>query len=332
MKEMKDTLTKLQASSKNAVDKCISLRDELQQLRDAVQDISDKSRLELSFIATRKCEDKIERYENFLKENSLQVKVSITFQPNSEIVQYLSKLSGLGRIEHSTQTLKLQDDPNKSQHNVLVADVGNKKCDPLSPGHVAVTLNDEKTGIHEVQFIKVNNRQLMTGMKLQLQHTSRGIAFHKGDLYITTDTALYKYTIYEEKSDSDTVYMCAVSPTGDTLYITNASQDKLLTLASDGSVLAIFTDAVDPGAVHVTPAGQVLLCGCSSHIILQVNSKGRRKLATLATQEDGIQSPVSICYNRHTACIIVGLLENNSILVFKADNLNLPCECVVVHL
>ncbi|XP_052283878.1 uncharacterized protein LOC127880597 [Dreissena polymorpha] len=391
MKEMKDTLTKLQASSKNAVDKCISLRDELQQLRDAVQDISDKSRLELSFIATRKCEDKIERYENFLKENSLQVKVSITFQPNSEIVQYLSKLSGLGRIEHSTQTLKLQDDPNKvfavqrkSQHNVrissdsfpckiwaicvlqdgqvLVADVGNKKVKLLdqeyqvvshcsvtpypqgmcqiSPSEVAVTLNDEKTGIHEVQFIKVNNRQLMTGMKLQLQHTSRGIAFHKGDLYITTDTALYKYTvsgklvskIYEEKSDSDTVYMCAVSPTGDTLYITNASQDKLLTLASDGSVLAIFTDAVDPGAVHVTPAGQVLLCGCSSHIILQVNSKGRRKLATLATQEDGIQSPVSICYNRHTACIIVGLLENNSILVFKADNLNLPCECVVVHL
>ena len=55
-KEMLDTLTKLQASTKSEADKCIRLRDELKQLRDATQDISDKSKQELSFIATRKCE------------------------------------------------------------------------------------------------------------------------------------------------------------------------------------------------------------------------------------------------------------------------------------
>ncbi|KAH3818822.1 hypothetical protein DPMN_120548 [Dreissena polymorpha] len=79
LKEMKDTLTKLQASSKIAVDKCIRLRDELQQLRDAVQDISDKSKAELSFIATRKCKDKIQQSKTVLKENSLQTNVLITF-------------------------------------------------------------------------------------------------------------------------------------------------------------------------------------------------------------------------------------------------------------
>ncbi|KAH3878469.1 hypothetical protein DPMN_002365 [Dreissena polymorpha] len=57
---MKDTVTKLQASSKSDVDKCIRLREELKQLRDAIKDISDKGKLELSFIAIRKCKDKIQ--------------------------------------------------------------------------------------------------------------------------------------------------------------------------------------------------------------------------------------------------------------------------------
>ncbi|KAH3749240.1 hypothetical protein DPMN_183733, partial [Dreissena polymorpha] len=112
LKEMKDTLTKLQASSKSAVDKCIRLRDELKQLRDAIQDISDKRKLELSFIATRICTDIIEQSDTFLKKNSLQGKFYLTFQPYNEIVHYLATLSGLGRIEHSTQTLMVQENPS----------------------------------------------------------------------------------------------------------------------------------------------------------------------------------------------------------------------------
>ncbi|KAH3701944.1 hypothetical protein DPMN_076942 [Dreissena polymorpha] len=49
---MKDTLTKLQAPLKSDVDKCPTLRGELKQLGDAFQDISDKSKQELSLIAT----------------------------------------------------------------------------------------------------------------------------------------------------------------------------------------------------------------------------------------------------------------------------------------
>ncbi|XP_052237008.1 uncharacterized protein LOC127848538 isoform X2 [Dreissena polymorpha] len=376
--EMKDTLTKLQAAFKSDVDKCIRLRDELKQLRDAIQDIGDKSKLELSFIATRKCKEKMQQSEAYLKKNSLQVKVAITFQPNSDIVQYLSKLSGLGTIEHSTKTLMVQDNPNKkiivhgqSVHNVklskdseecciiatlvcpdrqiLVVDNNNKNVKLLNqqyqvvshwsatafprdicaitPVEVAVTLGDENT--HEVQFITVNKRQLVTGRKFQLKHTCRGIACHQGDLYITADNSLYKYTVsgkqvrkmYEDASSPHTVEKCAVSPTGDKLYITDYSQNKLLTLARDGSVLATFTDhaLLEPCDVHVTPAGQVLVCGMGSHTILQVDSEGRRKLATLATKEDGVLWPWAVCYSRHTASIIVGLNANNSILVFKVQ-------------
>ncbi|XP_052235063.1 uncharacterized protein LOC127847287 isoform X2 [Dreissena polymorpha] len=383
LKEMKDILTKLQASSKSDVDKCIRLRDELQQLRDAIQDISDKSKLELSFIATRKCMDKIQQSETFLKGNSLQANVSITFQPNSEIIQYLSKLSGLGQIEHSTQTLMGQGNPNKvitvqgkSEHNVNISS-DSQKCSitaicvlpdrkvlvvdgknanvklldqqyqvvshwsgtgtpegmcEITPSEVAVTLKCSDTNTNEVQFITVNNRQLVMGKKLQLQHTCSGIAFHQGDLYITSNTALYMYTLsgkfvskmYEDTSCYETVNRCAVSPTGDKLYITNHSKHKLLTLARDGSVLFTFTDpalAKWPIGVNVTPSGQVLVCGGQypNVYIIQLDSEGRRKMATLATEKDGMDNPWSVCYNRHTACIIVGPFFNNSIQVFKAQ-------------
>ncbi|KAH3749063.1 uncharacterized protein LOC127847288 [Dreissena polymorpha] len=378
LQEMKDTLTKLQASSKSDVDKCIRLRDELKQLRDAIQDISDKSKLELSFIAIRKCKDKIQQSETFLKENSLQAKVSITFQPNHEIIQYLSKLSGLGQIEHSTQTLMGQGNPNKvitvqgkSEHNVKISS-DSKKCSiiaicvlpdrkvlvvdnsnanvklldqqyqvvshwsgtgrplgmcEITSSEVAVTVNGPDTNTHEVQFITVNNRQLVMGKKLQFQHTCSGIAFHQEDLYITSNTALYMYTLsgifvskmYEDTSDDLTVGRCAVSPTGDKLYITNNSKHKVRILARDGSVLFTFTDPALawPFGVNVTPFGQVLVCGgFSNFYIIQLDSEGRRKLATLATEKG---DPLSVCYNRHTACIIVGIGRNNSIQVFKAQ-------------
>ncbi|KAH3749226.1 hypothetical protein DPMN_183719 [Dreissena polymorpha] len=362
LKEMKDTLTKLQASSKSDVDECIRLRDELTQLRDAIQDISEKSKLELSFIATRKCEDKIEQSTTFLNTNSLQDKFYITFQPNSEIVQYLSKLSGLGRIEHGTKSenhVKISSDSKKCtitgilvlpDRQVLVVDNENNNVKLLdqqyqvvshcsvtkwpidicqiTSSEVAVTV-DDSVNTHGVQFITVNNRQLVQGRKLQLQHKCGGIAFHQGDLYITSFTALYKYTLngkrvskmYEDTSDGYTVYKCAVSSTGDKLYITNYRQHKVLTLARDGSVLATFTDPAleGPRGVHVTPAGQVLVCGGISPdpFILQVDSEGKRKLATLG-MENCMQTLVSVCYNRHTASIIVGL-DYNSIMVFKVQ-------------
>ncbi|KAH3711518.1 hypothetical protein DPMN_071187 [Dreissena polymorpha] len=52
-------------------------------------------------------------------------------------------------------------------------------------------------------------------------------------------------------------------PTCDKVYITNWDQHKLLTLAMNVSVLACFTDPEleYPSGVHVTPTGQVLVCG-----------------------------------------------------------------------
>ncbi|KAH3782183.1 hypothetical protein DPMN_160095 [Dreissena polymorpha] len=175
----------------------------------------------------------------------------------------------------------------------------------------------------DVQFISVSNGQLVNGRKFQLQHAASGISHHQGALYITSATALYHYTLtgslvkklYEDASGSHTVYRCAVSPAGDRIYVTNHSQHKLITLATDGTQISTFTDPElkDPWGVHVTPSGQVLVCGQSSHTVMQVDHAGSKRLATLISNKDGVISPISVCYNTNTHQILVGLYRNDKI-------------------
>ncbi|KAH3794216.1 hypothetical protein DPMN_147747 [Dreissena polymorpha] len=100
---------------------------------------------------------------------------------------------------------------------------------------------------------------------------------------------------------------CAVSPSGDTLCITRHSQPQILTIARDGTFLAIYADPelLQPEGVHVTPSGQVLVGGYLSCTILQVDVDGRTKPATLAHQKDGVRRQESVCYSSTTSSIIV---------------------------
>ncbi|KAH3717134.1 hypothetical protein DPMN_059913 [Dreissena polymorpha] len=116
-----------------------------------------------------------------------------------------------------------------------------------------------------------------------------------------------------------TVFKCAVSPSGDKIFITNSSHSKVLTLARDGTVLQTFTDPdlQHPRCIHVTALGQVLVCGVSSSTIIQLDGEGKKKLATLATKRDGLNHPLSVFYNRSTASFIVGQRFCNNILVLR---------------
>ncbi|KAH3703852.1 hypothetical protein DPMN_078899 [Dreissena polymorpha] len=239
LNEMKDTLEELKASVKSEVDKYASLQDELKQLRDAIQDIGDNSNQEIYLIASIKCQDKIQLFEKY-RQNF--VKSSITFQPYSEIVQYISEMSGLGKIEHGTKKITVQRNPDKiiklnskSENGaylneikclgirdicvllngqVLIADSETNEVKLLNQQYHLVShcsVSDEPSGIcqitpHEVavtvgsavQFFQVKCCQLVTDRKLQLQHDCKGIAYHEEDLFVDSDTALYKYTLSGE--------------------------------------------------------------------------------------------------------------------------------------
>ncbi|XP_052275457.1 uncharacterized protein LOC127874845 isoform X6 [Dreissena polymorpha] len=224
-------------------------------------------------------------------------------------------------IDYYNKRLKLLDLQHKVVSECDMSGNPNDMC-LITPCQVAVAVNNK-----HIQFVSVNSGQLMKGMRLQLLHGCYGVAHHQGELYVTSGQTLYKYNLdgklvnmmYEDTSNSFTVWRCAVSPSGDRIYVTNSSQHKLLTLARDGAVISTFTDTelTYPCGVNVTPAGQVLVCGQSSNTVIQVDREGKKKIATLATQKDGLQDPLSVFYNQKSGSVIVGQFNSENILVFN---------------
>ncbi|KAH3870139.1 hypothetical protein DPMN_033321 [Dreissena polymorpha] len=329
IKEKKEELNLKQAPIKVVRNSCIRLHYELFHLHVAIPKVLGKP--ELFFIASKKCLENIQQSDIFIKENL----------PN-----HVFTVNG-----KSVHNVKMPSDSNTCwitavcalpNGQVLVADKANFKVKLLNQQYQVVSHLDFRGGliqdmclitptevavaVHEVQFITVSQSQLAKSRKLKLQHECTGIAHNQGDLYICSGTALYKFTLsgklvswlYGDTSADLTVDRCAVSPTGDRLYITDYWQNKLLTLARDGTLLATYSDLA-LGSPHVTPAGQVLVCGNWCHTVLQVGWEGESKLANLATWGDGVRFPVSVFYSSTTSSIIVGQRLDDNILVFRVE-------------
>ncbi|KAH3737564.1 uncharacterized protein LOC127850679 isoform X1 [Dreissena polymorpha] len=334
LNEMKDEVISIKGSVTSSIHKCTSVHNDLSQFHEIVQKIGDHK--QLCLIASIKCKHIIQQALTLLGKSSKVFNVqSITKHnvriPSDKGVCYISGICVLpdGQVlvvDWNNQNVKLL---NQQYQVVSHWDVNAGPLDIclITPSEVAVAVNT--SNIHEVQFITVNQGKLVSGRKFQLQHECRGIGHHQGDLFVTSGQELYKYTLngkqlcslYEDRSFKYTVNRCAVSPTGDRLYITNWHHDKLLTLARDGTLLATYSDPAlyGPRGLHVTPAGQVLVCGELSSNVLQVGWEGESKLATLATQKDGVRSPRSVCYSSTTSSIIVGQRWDDTILVFRVE-------------
>ncbi|KAH3700269.1 hypothetical protein DPMN_075243 [Dreissena polymorpha] len=335
VKEMKEELTIKQAPLIRVINTCIRYQYELLRLSEAIQ--KPKNQPELKVIAYYKCLDIIQQSEIYMNENFSDEVFSVQRMSEHKVKQlfdsYACSIIGIcvlpnGQIlilDKRNKKVKLLDHQFQVVNHWSVTSCPWDMCQ-ITPSEVAVTVDENNT--HMVQFIKVKESQLVPVGKLQFHHKCKGLTHSQGDLFICSVNSLYKYSLdgkrvcrlYEDKSD--TVWKCAVSPLGDKLYISNNWQSKLLTLARDGTVLAIFTDPelLYTYGLHVTPTGQVLVCGYQSHTLLQVNNDGSRKIATLATRErDGLVMPQSVCYSSTTSSIIVGQFGGNNILVFRVE-------------
>ncbi|KAH3796926.1 E3 ubiquitin-protein ligase TRIM33-like [Dreissena polymorpha] len=101
LKELDEIRVTLQTSLKEDVDNYSRLEDEFQALSDAVHVLCDKSEKEVEFIASRKCLDKIQEYESYLKKmkkNPVKLNSPIIFMANGDIQNNLSQQTSLGRI------------------------------------------------------------------------------------------------------------------------------------------------------------------------------------------------------------------------------------------
>ncbi|KAH3880348.1 uncharacterized protein LOC127877458 [Dreissena polymorpha] len=188
-------------------------------------------------------------------------------------------------------------------------------------------------GSSEIHFIRVTNGRLVQDRTLNLQHNCSGIAHHHGNLYITSGTDLYQYTVdgtLLSKLNNDTTGLlesssCAVSPDGERIYVANKAQEdsNLVTLSRDGRVISKLTDPAMywleqlPPGLHVTDSGQVLVCGVFSSLVFQMDRDGRQKLAEVVKRKNEV--PLSVFFSWRTGSLIMGLLDNNNIMVFKAQ-------------
>ncbi|KAH3879101.1 hypothetical protein DPMN_003002 [Dreissena polymorpha] len=333
LNEMKDEVKSIKGSITSSIHKCTSLHNDLSHFHEFVQKIGDNK--ELCLIASIKCKHIIQQALTLLGKSGKVFNVQSITKHNVSIPsdKDVCNINGIcvlpdGQVlvvDWNNQNVKLL---NQQYQVVSHWDVNARPLDIclITPSEVAVAVNNGN--IHEVQFITVNQGNLVSGRKFQLQHECIYITHHQGNLFVTSDQELYKYSLngklicrlYQDRSGDWTVYKCAVSPTGDRLYITCDWPHKLLTLARDGTLLATYSDpALEyPRGIHVTPAGQVLVCGWQSFTVLQVGWEGKSKLATLGTEEDGVGYPRSVCYSSTTSSIIVGQWGDN-IRVFRVE-------------
>ncbi|KAH3790926.1 uncharacterized protein LOC127843022 isoform X1 [Dreissena polymorpha] len=334
LNEIRDEVISMTGSVTSSIHKCTSLHNDLSQLLEIVQKIGDNK--ELCHIANIKCKHIIQQALTLLGKSGKALNVqSITEHnvriPSDKVVCDIRGICVLpdGQVlvvDWNNENVKLL---NQQYQVVSHWDVNAWPLDIclITPSEVAVAVYT--SNIHEVQFITVNQGKLVSGRKFQLQHECTCITHHQGNLFVTSGQELYKYSLngklicrlYQDRSADWTVWRCAVSPTGDRLYITSYMEDNLLTLARDGTLLATYSDPAleGPTGLHVTPAGQVLVCGCLSHTVLQVGWEEQSKLTTLATEEDGVWDPWSVCYSSTTSSIIVGQAEDDNILVFRVE-------------
>ncbi|XP_052779862.1 uncharacterized protein LOC128217055 [Mya arenaria] len=178
---------------------------------------------------------------------------------------------------------------------------------------VCVNNNDDR---HELHFINITKGKLVTTRKLSFTHECYGATHHGNNLYISSHTALYVYTmagkrvktLYEDMSVGYTVKIFAISNDGKTIYITNYSNNQLTTLDNLGNKLATFTDPDlrGPTGVHLTTAGHVFVSCFEFHTVLQVDKDGKTKLATLARKQDGVYSPIALFFSSRSSSLVVG--------------------------
>ncbi|XP_052256531.1 uncharacterized protein LOC127861855 [Dreissena polymorpha] len=344
LKQLRETVQGLCDKSKKELEFIASriCLDKIQESESYLKHNSVKMQSSIIFEANIDIEKNLSQQANLGRIVESMQSLTLNMNPD-QVLTVKSKSEYSVRISSDTnQTFGIKDICCLPSGQVIVIDVYTKvklldqhynetsHCDvtgnlysicQITSSEVAVTVDSA------VQFISVSNGQLVNGGKFQLQHAAFGIGHHQGALYITSGTALYHYTLtgslvkklYEDASDSHTVYGCAVSPAGDRIYVTNFTQHKLITLATDGTLISTFTDPElqNPWGVHVTPSGQVLVCGYSSHTVIQVDREGSKRLATLISNKDGVINPISVYYNTNNHQILVGLYSNDKIKVWE---------------
>ncbi|XP_052779472.1 uncharacterized protein LOC128216826 isoform X3 [Mya arenaria] len=323
--------------------------EKIKQAKEILQNMSSVVKYDLTFRKHNGIEDNLSSMKTFgelfprdhvfATEDYKEYNVKMSSDKDTCDIEGMCELPG-GEIvitDSNNMTVKLLD-----QEYRVVDHCDVPRC-PLDVCHiggneVAVCVNNDYNDTHELHFINIIKGKLVTTRKLSFSHKCYGATHHGNNLYISSDTALYVYTMtgklvktlnvftmtgwrikkrYKDKSGGDTVARIAISNDGKTIYITNYSYNELITLDNLGNKLATFTDPDlgRPTGVHVTTAGHVFVCCYDSDTVLQVDKDGKTKLATLARKQDGVYKPRALFFSSRSSSLIVGGLKDTLLVL-----------------
>ncbi|KAH3792785.1 uncharacterized protein LOC127840082 [Dreissena polymorpha] len=225
--------------------------------------------------------------------------------------------------DFSNGCVKLLDQGYNLKDQIKISTSPGSMC-KISSNEMAVIASDSHS-VDVIYFIRVDNVRIVKLKKLKLSHECNGIAFHHGNLFVTSSTAVYQYTmdgrqvktLYENQSAG--YNGVGVSPDGKRIYVTDINTGKLLTLTSDGAVTASLQDPafcisnITPN-LHVAATGQVFVLGEKS--IRQVDTDGKKILNTINLRRS---TPKSVYFNERTSKLIVGFSNDEFVIEFKTN-------------
>ncbi|XP_052782162.1 uncharacterized protein LOC128218522 [Mya arenaria] len=213
------------------IDKCTNLTYKLKSYLESIQSQQDDNN---SYIAYKKCTDKMREAENLLKQLYAKPNKSLVFHEDPMIEQFLSGLNTLEtlgkifdenyvyKVKHRSQyTAKIKNDKKGCLISgicelpggeILISDFNNYKVKlldsqyqvidtynlPDAPLHICHIAGNEAAvtlGDKGVHFITVTGRTLSVTRKLTIPHYCHGISHHNGNLYMGSWTAIYQYTM-----------------------------------------------------------------------------------------------------------------------------------------
>ena len=190
----------------------------------------------------------------------------------------------------------------------------------ITDNEVAISCCNYVTS-NAIQFMKAKNRKLICTRTVNLDHNCRGITYHGGNLYVGSVDGLFVYTVagsFVKKLYNGDVVGVTCSSQGDKIYVTSGYDTNVTTLDYTGRILSTLEtdDLNNPTGLTYLDNENIVVCGCESHTIVQVDKDGKRKLSTLATSSDGVFAPWSLYFNTKTRALIVGQ-TSDTILVMK---------------
>ncbi|KAH3793594.1 hypothetical protein DPMN_147108 [Dreissena polymorpha] len=196
----------------------------------------------------------------------------------------------------------------------------------ISSFEMAVTVSSYiSDALNAIYLLGVDGGKIIRKQVLKMNHVCYGIAHVDAEVFVTSGSALYEYTmdgrlvkkLYEDSTKRNRVLGVGVSPDGKMIYVTDLSNGMLRTLTRDGTVTATFQDpAFKHGMfidnIHVAATGQVFVFVDNS--ISQVDTVGKTILNAISVD---IAGSASVYFNEETSKLIVGFRDHDNINEFK---------------